>query len=647
MSLPRYERYKDSGVEWLGEVPERWRVERLKWLAGVFPSNVDKKEYPDETPVRLCNYTDVYYHDEIRDDMSLMQATASAEQIAKFGLRKGDTVLTKDSETADDIAISAYVPEDLPGVVCGYHLAIARPRPGTVGAFLKRALDAHYVRAQAEVGANGLTRVGLSQDALASLRVTIPAEGEQTTIAAFIAAETRKIDVLIQEQRHLIELLKEKRQAVISHAVTKGLNPSAPMKDSGIEWFGRSPKHWEPYRLATVFAEVNEAGEEDLPILSVSIHYGASDKQLDEDDLERKVTRSEDEAKYKKVAPGDLVYNMMRAWQGGFGTIVVLGMVSPAYVVARPSGKVSARFIELLLRTPPAVEELRRHSRGVTDFRLRLYWEEFKNIRVCLPPPGEQEAILSHVDQKTVEFDELMDAAEGMISLLRERRSAVISSAVTGKVDVRPLAAKPVASEREYSSGFARQLLAAEILDRYHDQPTMGRIKLQKLIHLCEHHGQLTELESNYVRKQAGPFDSRAMAGISQGLRKLKWFEEIEDGGRHLYKPLERRGQHKQYLAPWERQMPRVNDVLALLGTAKTKECEIVATLYAAWNDLMIEGAEVTDAAILHQASSAEQWHKNKEKIAAERWRASLAWMKENQLIPTGFGRHTTQDQSN
>ena len=174
-----------------------------------------------------------------------------------------------------------------------------------------------------------------------------------------------------------------------------------------------------------------------MPVLSVSIHHGVSDREFDEDELDRKVTRSEDRTKYKCVQPNDLVYNMMRAWQGGFGTVTVLGMVSPAYVVARPKAQINTKFIERLLRTPRAIEELRRHSHGVTDFRLRLYWEEFKSIKVALPPAREQHEILQFVERECSKFDTLTAESQTAISLLQERRAALISAAVTGKVDVR------------------------------------------------------------------------------------------------------------------------------------------------------------------------------------------------------------------
>jgi type I restriction enzyme S subunit len=294
-------------------------------------------------------------------------------------------------------------------------------------------------RSQVQMACSGTSSSmqNLSQAQFSSFAFPNPPRSEQTAIASFLDRETAKIDALMAEQRILIELLKEKRQAVIFHAVTKGLNSDAPMKESGVEWLGQVPTHWEVFRLGSVFVEANDQGAEDLPILTVSIHNGVSDKELDEYEMDRKVTRSDDRTKYKGVKPGDLVYNMMRAWQGGFGAVTVEGQVSPAYVVARPLREVLTEFVEQTLRTPPAVEEMRRLSYGVADFRLRLYWQNFKTIVIALPPALEQGSIMDAVRSQTDRFDALTAEAEQAIALLQERRTALISAAVTGKIDVR------------------------------------------------------------------------------------------------------------------------------------------------------------------------------------------------------------------
>lgn len=202
-------------------------------------------------------------------------------------------------------------------------------------------------------------------------------------------------------------------------------------ENSEVKWLGEVPAHWDRARLAALFREVSEPGTDDLPILSVSIHDGVSDKELDEHEAERKVSRSEDRSKYKAVAPGDLTYNMMRAWQGGFGTVTVHGMVSPAYVVARPTARFLTSHVEMLLRTPMAVAEMKRHSRGITDFRLRLYWEDFKCIRIALPPYAEQLGIATFLDCEAGKINALIAEQEKLIALLAEKRQTTISHAVT------------------------------------------------------------------------------------------------------------------------------------------------------------------------------------------------------------------------
>jgi hypothetical protein len=215
-----YPTYKDSGVEWLGEIPAHWEVKRLKTLASVQLSNVDKKSVEGQESVRLCNYTDVYYNERITSDIEFMSATATREQVQRFSLRAGDVLITKDSESWTDIAVPAVVTEDMREVLCGYHLAHVRPADGYVGAFLSRAFAAVGPRDQFQVAANGITRFGLGGDAIRTGLFAVPPEPEQRAIAAFLDRETARIDALVAKVREAIERLKELRTALISAAVT-------------------------------------------------------------------------------------------------------------------------------------------------------------------------------------------------------------------------------------------------------------------------------------------------------------------------------------------------------------------------------------------------------------------------------------------
>ena len=216
---------KDSGIEWIGKVPAHWEVKKLKFVATIQPSNVDKKSKENEERIRLCNYTDVYYNEEITADLPFMKATASDAQIRKFTLKKGDIIITKDSEDPNDIAVPAYVPQDLQGVVCGYHLALLRPKNGTSGRYLKRVMDSRYARSFFATRANGITRYGLGIYAISNFILPIPpTQAEQEEIADYLDRETEQIDALIEECEMAIGLLKERRTALISAAVTGAID---------------------------------------------------------------------------------------------------------------------------------------------------------------------------------------------------------------------------------------------------------------------------------------------------------------------------------------------------------------------------------------------------------------------------------------
>lgn len=336
-------------------------------------------------------------------------------------------------------AIARVEASELPQVA-STGFAVLRAREDVDPAFLFYASQSQDFIDEVIFKSTGISYPAISTSTLASIKVPLPIPDYQRAIVEFLDRETGRIDGLIEKKTLFIALLKEKRAAVIDHAVTKGIDRNVEMKPSGVEWIGDIPAHWDAPRIATLFREAFRKPDPDLPVLSVSIHNGVSDGELSDDERDRKVALSEDRTKYQGVEPGDLVYNMMRAWQGAFGAVAVSGLVSPAYVVARPIAEFRTKFLEHLLHTKSAAEEIRRYSRGIADFRMRLYWEYFRDIRVCLPPLPEQDEILSHIDRETARIEGLIEKTERSIALLKEKRAALITAAVTGKIDVRAAA---------------------------------------------------------------------------------------------------------------------------------------------------------------------------------------------------------------
>jgi type I restriction enzyme S subunit len=211
---------KDSGIEWLGEIPKHWEVRKLKYVAKCLFSNVDKHTHENETEVFLCNYTDVYKNDTITNNLEFMKATATDDEIRKFLLLKDDVIITKDSETPDDMAVPTYVSENLNNVLCGYHLAIIRAKKGLFGKFLYFLFMSTDFNIRFEIYSNGVTRYGLGNFIVNNSKIPLPPYEEQLQIVEYIDNELNQIDKLIEKTTKQIELIKEYKTSLINEAVS-------------------------------------------------------------------------------------------------------------------------------------------------------------------------------------------------------------------------------------------------------------------------------------------------------------------------------------------------------------------------------------------------------------------------------------------
>lgn len=439
-------------MPWIGRVPSGWQVARLKTIADVRPSGVDKHSIDGEVPVRLCNYVDVYKNDRITADLAFMEATATPSEIERFTLAAGDVLITKDSETPDDIAAAALVERSAEGAVCGYHLALLRPERGRLhGAFLFWSLKGAGSLAQFSVRAQGITRFGLTTAAMGDVLLAVPPPAEQRAIAAFLDRECGKIDALVAEQERLIALLKEKRQAVISHAVTKGLDPTAPMKDSGVAWLGQVPAHWEVKRLKQFVGGVTVGvvvmpsqyyAEEGVPALrslnvrdmAISMENLVFFSHAANSTLAKSMLRTDDLVAIRTGKPGTTAI-VPPELDGANCVDLILIRRSPSFV---------SRFLGYVMNSSVCHVQYAAGSEGALQQHFNI--ETAGNLQIALPPLPEQSAITAFLDVAIGDLDTLTTEAERAIALLKERRAALISAAVTGKIDVRGLVA-PTAAE--------------------------------------------------------------------------------------------------------------------------------------------------------------------------------------------------------
>ena len=442
MLLRSFPAYKPSCIEWLGDIPAHWEIRRLRTVAEMRVSNVDKHSREDEFPVRLCNYVDVYKNDQITQAMLFMTATASEDEIERFRLERGDVLITKDSEAWDDIGVPALVTEAADDLLSGYHLALLRPFRETLGPYLAQALQSKAVAFQFHVRANGVTRYGLTHTHIKSVQLPLPPLAEQRAIVRYLDHADRRIRPYVDARRKLINLLEEEKQAIINQAVTRGLDPNIRLKPSGVEWFGDVPEHWVRRRLKAILKPIDRrstTGSETL--LSLRRDHGV----VVYAEHFRRPPQGRTLVGFKLVSIGQLVVNRLQANNGLIFSSTVEGLVSPDYSVFEEKSPFSMKFLSDLLRTSTYKAYFRRNATGLGTGSagfLRLYDDTLLETPVYLPPVREQNALVEHLDEATANIDSAIARAQRQIELVEEYRIRLVADVVTGKLDVREAAAR-------------------------------------------------------------------------------------------------------------------------------------------------------------------------------------------------------------
>jgi type I restriction enzyme S subunit len=447
-----YREYKDSGVAWLGRIPPHWAISKLRYKFSFGKGLTITKENLVEDGIPCVNYGEVHskFGFEVNPTKHLLKCVDESylKAFSNCLLSKGDFVFADTSEDLDGSGNFTQLTSDTV-TFAGYHTIIARPETRKNTRYLAYLFDAKEFRTQIHLAVKGVKVFSITQAILRGADIWLPSDDEQKNIAAFLDHETAKIDDLIEKQQRLIELLKEKRQAVISHAVTKGLNPNAPMKDSGVEWLGEVPAHWEAKRIKN---------------LSV-VKRGASPRPIDDPKY------FDDDGEYAWVRIADvsssgmfLTSTTQRLSSLGSSLSVKLEpnqlFVSIAGTVGKPCLTtfkacihdgfvyfpellIDNKFLYYIFAAGEAYLGL-----GKMGTQLNLNTETVGGITIGVPPADEIMAIIKFIEQATAKYDGLISNAERLIELAQERRTALISAAVTGKIDVRdwqPAAAQEAA----------------------------------------------------------------------------------------------------------------------------------------------------------------------------------------------------------
>jgi type I restriction enzyme S subunit len=425
--MKKYPKYKDSGVEWIGEMPEGWQLIKIKNTCEIANEQISQSELNGK---QVIHYSIPNVQEsgigqlEDGDDIDSSKILIKGGEIlfSKLNPRKGTTCIVAENDEYLQVCSGEFITMIPKTNHPKFHLAIV-----SCSTFIQ------YIDSQVESVTRSHQRVR-PENFLSSF-IPVPPIQEQQKIVTYLDKKNTLINQIISCSEKKIELLKEQRTATINHAVTKGLNPKVKMKDSGVEWIGEIPEGWEVKKnkfFLNSFDERSSDGSEEL--LSVSEYRGIVPRKsikTDEDVL----TRAETLEGYRKVKIGNLVSNIMLTWKRGLGVSDLNGIVSPAYSVF-DFIESNPKYFHFLFRTDQYTSEFKRNSTGVIESRLRMYDDTFLRLKSHFPSLQEQQQIVTYLDQKTKEIDDLISSEQKRIELMKEYRQSLISDVVTGKINV-------------------------------------------------------------------------------------------------------------------------------------------------------------------------------------------------------------------
>ena len=419
--MERYDSYKDSGVKWLREIPSHWVL--LPGLA-ILKENKTKNTNLSEKTVLSLSYGKIIVKKDI--DEGLVPADYKGYQI----VRPGYIIIRCTDLQNDKVSLRTGLVKD-EGIITGAYLGLIVDENFN-SSYIHYFLHSWDITKEIYRHGSGL-RQSLSWLDLRRLPILLPSREEQDKIVSYLNDETSKIDAAIAQQQKMIDLLNERKQIIINNAVTKGLDPNVPMKNSGIDWIGDIPEHWGVVRIKYLLRESKEksiSGTEEP--LSMSQVYG----MIPTKEMETIPNMASSFIGAKIVKRGDLVFNKLKAHLGVFNVSKYDGLVSPDYAVYKSIGKANLTFLEYIFKTPKCIGEFVKLITGVGAGLSRLYSSDLYSIYCAIPPIEEQEQICDYINDKTNKIIESISICQKHISLLLERKQIIINNVVTGKVKV-------------------------------------------------------------------------------------------------------------------------------------------------------------------------------------------------------------------
>lgn len=414
--LQTYNSYKPSGVEWLGDIPEHWEVKRFKYISetqkGKLPQKIVSINESNLPPYMSMEYLRGGEENQWVFDKNAKIIEEDEVLLLWDGSNAGEFIKSRKGVISSTVAQIVF--NDINKNFAWYY-----------SKFLEIELRKKTI---------GMGIPHVNGSILNNFSVLLPSSQEQTAIAKFLEDKTAKIDQAITIKQQQIELVKERRQILAHKAVTRGLNPKVELVDTNEEWIGKIPKHWNFLKVKNIFKLIIDPApkDNDYELLSVYTDIGVKPRA----ELEERGNKASTTDGYWLVKKGDIIVNKLLAWMGAIGISDYDGVTSPAYDILRAQIPIVGYFYHNLFRMPSCKFELKKHSRGIMDMRLRLYFDKFGDVRVPYPPIEEQREIVGYLKNISQKIDSAISLKEKEIEKLKEYKASLINSAVTGKVKV-------------------------------------------------------------------------------------------------------------------------------------------------------------------------------------------------------------------
>lgn len=418
--MERYSEYKDSGIQWLGEIPSHWSLRKMKYVF----NERSEKNHPNEQPLCATQSKGVI-------PQSLYEGRVVVVNKGFDGLkfvREGDFVISLRSFQGG-IEYAYYQ-----GIISAAY-TILQPKEPQMAVYFKYLFKCHDFIQLLQTCVTGIREgQNINYPLLSKKSLPLPTLTEQQAIVSYLDIKCSKLDMLVENKEKEILLLSEMKQRIIADAVTRGLNPNVKFKATNIPWLPEIPEHWKikPVRsLLKETTEKTETGEEEL--LSLSQYTGISYKK---ETKNQGMFEAESTIGYKKVHPGQFVMNIMLAWNGSYAVSDLEGIISPAYCVFDFITECNKMYYHYLLRLGIYSGAFKTASRGIIDSRLRLYPNRFYPFPIICPPLSEQQTIVSYITERTAKIDSLIEKLNKEIECIKEYKQRLISGVVTGQIKV-------------------------------------------------------------------------------------------------------------------------------------------------------------------------------------------------------------------